>query len=140
MQLFNECDEGSLTPNMEKAQRLLISLMNEMEVVYICLDALDELEIEEKADLLQCIFVMIAQNKNTKIIVSSRTGDTEISEYFDEAPAIKITTHAVAKDIELYVRNRIDKGSKRLKLAITEPFVNKLTSGADGMYGKRHSC
>lgn len=133
MKAFKECDEGSLTPNSDKAQRLLVSLMNEMEAVFICLDALDECNFDEKNDLLQSIFVMIAECTNAKIIVSSRAGDTEISEFLDGSPIITITARAVAKDVDLYVRSRIDKGSKRLQLALTEPFVDKLTSGAEGM-------
>lgn len=135
MRLFEECDDGTLAAKVDHLQNLLCNLINDLEVAFICLDALDECSPDTKSELFSFIYVVIGRCDNVKIIVSSRGGDSEVSESLDGCPSITITPHAVAQDIDLYVRRRIDQGPKRLKMARSEYMVDRLTSGAEGMYG-----
>lgn len=134
MRLFRECDDGTLAAKVDHFQNLLCNLINDMEVAFICLDALDECSLSTKSELLPFIYMVIGRCDNVKIIVSSRSGDSEVSEFLDGCPSITITPQAVAQDIDLYVRRRIDRGPKRLKQARSEYMVDRLTSGAEGMY------
>ena len=134
MLLFKECDDGILAAKVDHMQNLLCNLINDMKVAFIRLDALDECSLSTKSELLSFIYVVIGRCDNVKIIVSSRSGDSEVSEFLDGCPSITITPQAVARDIDLYVRRRIDLGPKRLKQARSEYMVNRLTSEAEGMY------
>lgn len=134
MRLFKECDDGTLAAKVDQIQNLLCSLIDDLEVTFICLDALDECSPDTKSELLSFIYVVIGRCDNVKIIVSSRSGDSEVSESLDCCPSITITPDAVARDINLYVTRRIDQGPKRLRLARSEYMVDRLTSGAEGMY------
>ena len=134
MRLFKECDDGTLTAKVDQIQNLLCNLINDMEIAFLCLDALDECSTNTKRELLSFIYVVIGSCDNVKIIVSSRSGDSEVSESLEGCPSITITPYAVARDIDLYVRRRIDQGPKRLRLARSEYMVDRLTSGAEGMY------
>ena len=134
MRLFQDSDDGTLPAKVDRLQKLLIDLVNNMEVAYICLDAVDECDLETKSALLEFVYVVLGHCDNVKIMVSSRNGDSEVSESLDCCPFITITPNAVAGDIELYVRHRIDQGPKRLKLARSNYMVDKLILGAEGMY------
>lgn len=52
MCLFKDCDYGTLDVGVGGAQSLLVELMDHMEVVFICLDALDECTLDTKNELL----------------------------------------------------------------------------------------
>lgn len=134
MRLFRECDDGTLTAKVDHIRNLIYNLIDDMEVAFICLNALDECSLSTKSELLSFIYVVIGRCDNAKIIVSSRRGDSEVSEFLDGCPSITITPQAVARDIDLYVRRRIDRGPKRLKQARSEYMVDRLTTGAEGMY------
>ena len=134
MRLFRECDDGTLAAKVDHFQNLLCKLINDMEVAFICLDALDECSLSTKSELLPFLYMVIGRCDNVKIIVSSRSGDSEVSEFLDGCPSITITPQAVARDIDLYVRRRIDRGPKRLKQARSDDMFDRLTSGAEGMY------
>lgn len=111
MRLFEECDDGTLAAKADQIQNLLCHLIDDFEVAFICLDALDECSPDTKTELLSFIYVVIGRCDNVKIIVSSRSGDSEVSEYLDSCPSITITPHVIARDIDLYVRRRIDQGT-----------------------------
>ena len=134
MRLFKECDDGTLDAKVDHVQNLLCDLINDMESAFICLDALDECSPYIKSELLSFIYVVIGRCENAKIIVSSRSGDSDVGESLDGCLSITITPDAVARDIDLYIRQRIDRGPKRLRLARSEYMVDRLTSGAKGMY------
>ena len=135
MRLFEDCDDGTLAPKVNQIQDLLINMINGMEAAFICIDAIDECKESLKTELLKFIFVIIGQCDNARIILSSRSGDSEISESLACCPSITITPHAIAMDIEVYIQSRIDQGPKRLKMARSEYMVNRLEMGAEGMYG-----
>ena len=134
MRSFRECDDGTLDAKVDHIQNLLCNLINDLEVAFICLDALDECSSYIKSELLSFVHVVIERCENVKIIVSSRSGDSDVSESLDGCPSITITPAAVARDIDLYIRQRLDRGPKRLRLARSEYMVDRLTSGAEGMY------
>ena len=133
MQMFQDCDDGNLAPTVEQIQNLLTDLINQMDVAYICIDALDECEPNVKTDLLQFFYVIIEQCSSFNVLVSSRTGDSEIAEFLEGWPSIIITPETVTNDIDLFVRYRIEKSSNRLKRAMTEHYIRKLIFGAEGM-------
>ena len=137
MRLFQDCDDGTLIAGADHIQNSLIDLINHMDVAYICLDAVDECSLDTKRELLEFVYVVIGHCENIKIMISSRNGDYESSEFLDSCPSITITQRAVAGDIEKYVRHRIDQGPKRLKLARSDFMVDTLILGAEGMYGNR---
>jgi hypothetical protein len=66
MRLFTDCDDGTLAPNADRIQGLLINLMNDMEIVYICLDALDECTSDDKNELLCFIYEVIGKCSNVQ--------------------------------------------------------------------------
>ena len=133
MRLFIDCDDGTLTPNINRAEDLLVSLIKDMESVYICLDALDECDPDDKNELLRFICDDILKFSNIKIILSSRIGDSDIRDYLEGCRSVTVTPSAVARDIDQYVRHRIKHGPERLRRAQPEKIVEKLTVGGEGM-------
>jgi hypothetical protein len=133
MRLFRECDDGTLAATSDKMRDLIILLIKELKTVYICLDALDECNSENKAEMLSLVMVLIQERSNVKVLVSSRTGDAEVREYLDYSPNITVTASVLAQDIDLYVRHRIEHGPERLKRAKSEHMVRRLVNGAEGM-------
>ena len=133
MQLFIDCDDGTLTPNADRVEDLIVGLINQLESVYICLDALDECDADDKNELLRFIGVVIGSCINTKVLMSSRIGDFEVSEYLDGCLTIMVTLGLVANDIDRYIRYRIEHGPKRLRHAQSGNVVERLTKGAEGM-------
>ncbi|KAL6714020.1 hypothetical protein ACLMJK_008514 [Lecanora helva] len=134
MQAFRECDYGTLTPSFTRISSLLMTLIKSMEIVFICVDALDECDLRTKTDLLEFIFPLMRNCRNVKILVSSRSGDPEMNEALEECLSVGITPRVIAQDIDRYVRHRIEKGPKRLRRARSDEIVRRLTSGADGMF------
>ena len=134
MRLFRECDDGTLAAKVDHLQNLLCSLINGMEVAFICLGALDECSLSTKRESLSFIDMVIKRCDNVKVMVSSRSGDSEVSESFYGCLSITMTPQAVAQDIDLYFRRRIDRGPKRLRQARSEYMVGRLKPGAEGMY------
>lgn len=133
MDLFRECDDGTLAATSDKMRDLIILLIEELQTVYICLDALDECSTENKKEMLSLVMILIENCSNVKILVSSRTGDTNVREYLDCSPDITVTAGVLAQDIDLYVRHRIENGPERLKRAASEHMVERLVNGAEGM-------
>ena len=133
MQLFKDSDDGTLIASVERMQNLLIHMMNGMETAFVCLDAVDECKANTKSEILQFVFEVVAQCECAKILISSRTGDSEISEALDGCPSITISPCAIAQDIEMYVRHRLHHSPKRLRMTQSDVLINKLISGADGM-------
>lgn len=75
MQYFRECDEGTRLPSLARAQDLIATLANELEMVYLMIDALDE--AIDKVELIDCMMFLIARSTKIKLLISSRSGDYE---------------------------------------------------------------
>jgi hypothetical protein len=133
MRLFERCDDGTLSPTVDQAQELLATLTSELETVYICLDALDECEHDDKAELLYAISVLVQNCENLRVIVSSRVGDAEVSAFLEDRPQITLSSGSLTGDIENYIKYRIETGPMRLRRARPEEIIEKLASSADGM-------
>ena len=133
MRLFQDCDDGTMTPSVTRAQTLIMQLIGRMKSVFICLDALDECKAITKSELLHFIFEIIGQCENVKILVSSRIGDSEVHEALDGCSSFTISQVAVAQDIECFLRFQIEHGPKRLRLASSDSMVKRLVRGAEGM-------
>ena len=76
----------------------------------------------------------VSRCDNVKIIISSRNGDSEVSEFLDSCPSITITSQAMARDNRSICPTLDRSRSKALKQARSEYMVDRLTSGAEGMY------
>lgn len=134
MRLFEKYDDGTLAAKADDLKDTLIQLIHSLDIVFLCLDAVDECSPTAKDELLRLVFSLAGGCHNLKIIVSSRSGDSEVFEAFDGYHSITITPHAVASDIDLYIKNRINRGPKRLKLAQSDHMISKLIVSAEGMY------
>lgn len=133
MRLFKECDDGTLAPVSDKIRDLLLHMIPELKNVYICIDALDECGDDMKDELLLYLFLLMESCDNVKILVSSRTGESSVTETFGFCPSITVDSELPVSDMAIFVKHRIDHGPERLRRAQSEQIVRKLTEGAEGM-------
>ena len=133
MRLFNDSDDGTLAPSTKRLETLLVQLTIKMEMVFFCMDALDECSTHTKAEVLRFFVEVIGQHQNVKILISSRTGDSDINEALDGFPSITISQDYVAQDIELFVRYRLERASRRLRKASSDHTIKSLVAGSEGM-------
>lgn len=134
MRLFESCDEGTRTPSLDQAQDLLIDLTGELQTVYICLDALNECNEDDKTNLLHIIEVLVSRCDNLSVVMSSHSDDREVGAYLDGRPNITLSSAGLKQDIDYYIRYRIDRGPQRLKRALSEQMIESLATSADGMF------
>jgi hypothetical protein len=133
MRLFKECDDGTLAPASDKIRDILLHMIPELKNVYICIDALDECSVENKDELLFYLFLLMESCDNVKVLVSSRTGESSVTDTFGSCPSIAVTSELLASDMAIFVKHRIDHGPERLRRARSDTVIRKLTEGAEGM-------
>ena len=132
-QLYEEYDNGRHEPS---AARLLIafsSLLRESHRTFVILDALDECKVgTDRNQLLQAVKDMTAMNLN--VLVTSRK-EKDITDKLEGLinHQVYLSEDIVARDIVLYIRNRLKNDDKLQRWNKSVDIENALIKGAYGM-------
>ena len=133
MKLYMNCDQGTSTPSTSRVMEIITELANNLDHTYICLDAVDELRLETKNELLPVLFELVGNCNKIGILVSSRKDDPEVDDYLNGSDRITISTRHVTDDIELYIRNKAIHGQSNLRQALSKRTIQSLIQQSDGM-------
>ncbi|KAH8589487.1 hypothetical protein B0O99DRAFT_333678 [Bisporella sp. PMI_857] len=131
---------GSL--RIDESRALIIQLVEHYPMTTIVIDALDECDPENRADLLETLEAVLRESSNlVKIFVSSRN-DQDIVLHLQNYPNLELSSDRNNNDIALFVRAEtkdLIRKRKLLHLSINkselqEAIVEQVTKGANGMF------
>ncbi|KAF0316111.1 ankyrin repeat protein [Colletotrichum asianum] len=121
----------------EECKEVLLKLMDEYPSVTLILDALDEVNQEDREELLDILSGLLQESPNLlKIFVSSRD-NYDISLHLAGCPNIYVDAHDNAPDIEAYIENELDSARLlhgRLSQDLRKEISKRLSEGAHGMF------
>lgn len=137
--------EDALSPATASTPESYTKLGRTFGNVFLIIDALDECLEAERHAVLRFIRGMVSQDSGlpcAKVFVTSRR-EADIEEAFTQvaAPVLKIEAGDVASDIEMYVRDEVERlrsGDHGKKLyvqneALIDKTIDTLTNKAEGM-------
>lgn len=125
--------------NLEEATDLLLSIFKENPAT-IVLDALDEVDPDERWQLLESLDKIITESDSlVRIFVSSRN-DGDLVCHLENSPNIFIQASHNSLDIQRYVHEQVAKAIRQKRIRrgnvsseLKEQIVNTLIDGAQGM-------
>ena len=118
----------------------LQALIEMYQEVFIVIDALDECNIHYREDFIETLSKLIVTLPCIKIFITSRRErDIENAFTAQRTPVIPIEARDVGKDIDEFVRGRVEEWVRDKKLYIKSEELRKkvidtLIDGANGMY------
>jgi ankyrin repeat domain-containing protein 50 len=99
------------SPSLVGTQERFMSLVEDMQKVYLVFDALDECEEKERVAILRFITGIVTQpiSCQIKVFVTSRR-EMDIQKAFEDKciPTIQIRAENVAADIETFARSQVE--------------------------------
>lgn len=137
LKLMFVTDHRAREPNIKELSALFTSVTRLPAVAYLVIDGLDECEDSDRREILSCLSVLIRQDPyRIKVIILSRWMDSELLEDFGQ---ISIQSASNCSDIELYIREVIDKKINERSIVIKESSIAEeikqgLIQKSDGMY------
>ncbi|KAI4201139.1 MAG: hypothetical protein LQ350_003453 [Teloschistes chrysophthalmus] len=120
---------------------LMIQLANQRTLTTIVIDALDECDLESRAELLESLDCLVEDSAGlVKILISSRN-DRAITCYLEGFPNLTINANNNQKDIARFVEHEVDTLIKSKKLLwgrvsseLRKLIIETLCERADGMF------
>ncbi|KAK8154073.1 hypothetical protein BC567DRAFT_276968, partial [Phyllosticta citribraziliensis] len=139
--LFKKCRSGAELPSRDDLFKVLRALIQGLDQVQLVIDAVEEVDSDEKDFLLEWINELHGYNiQNVHVLVSSRR-ELDIERSLAEVgTTIQFPPEAVLKDISLCVRGKIQSAGRgglgRWKddAEKTNEIVEKLSENAKGMF------
>ncbi|KAA8902670.1 ankyrin repeat-containing domain protein [Sphaerosporella brunnea] len=124
-------------PCVEKIEEQLSTLAATFDRVFLVIDALDELERNERKIFLPIVTRLAQSSPLFKIFVTSRR-EADISKHFglSKIPTIEIEARKVNTDIQAFVRHQVahwDAGFP-LDQGLRDEVIQALTSNSEGMF------
>jgi hypothetical protein len=126
---------------IDESRALLIQLIEHYPLTTIIIDALDECNPKNRADLLETLEeILLESSCLVKIFVSSRD-DQDIVCHLREYPNLELVSNRNTNDITAFVRAETEDLIKRRKLLrlsvnkeeLKDAIIEQITRGADGM-------
>ena len=133
MALHKELEQQNRRPSFDDLKRLLAALCIQYARVYIVVDALDECEAIQRRLLLPVLESL--PNSITRLFVTSRPNNEDISQSFGKAP--QITIAASELDLRQYITERMEEDRdfiKSLTPELKEKITSTVSAKASGMY------
>jgi len=132
-ELYSRSYEGVQQPNETGLETALRFMLEEFTKTYIIIDALDECtDRKELLELIQAIHGW--EMGEVQILVTSRR-ETDIEDALEllHADQVCIQSAQINGDIQLHIREQLQKISKRWPTQVQEEIEEMLMSGAHGM-------
>ena len=102
--------------SLRESQELFIQLTNIYPQTTICVDALDEVEIDTRLLLLKALINFIEKSKSLVKIFATPRMDTDILRQFEQFPMIELQPDDNISDITQFVRTKIQSTIDDCKL------------------------
>ncbi|KAF3276933.1 hypothetical protein TWF970_006102 [Orbilia oligospora] len=143
-ELFHSCEDGNIQPTSLLLSQTFLSIIEKTEEIWIVLDALDECNQEERAELLSWMkgIRTVSERKNVHLLVTSRSDKNDIESGIRKlahaAYALEIKSSLTTTDISAYIRWRVreDDGLERWRAYpdIQDEMEAELQRKSDGMF------
>lgn len=126
---------------MDESRALIIQLVEHYPLTTIVIDALDECNLEKRADLLETLETILQESSSlVKIFLSSRD-DQDIFCHLQDYPNLELASDRNTDDITSFVRAETQDLIKKKKLLrfsinkeeLKESIIDQVTKGASGM-------
>ena len=102
--------------SLREGQELFIQLTDIYPQTTICVDALDEVEIDTRLLLLKALINIIEKSKNLVKIFATTRMDTDILRQFEEFPMIELQPDDNISDIAQFVKTKVQSTINDCKL------------------------
>jgi len=139
LQAYDRCNKGNLQPSLSELIQILVHVIEDLENVFIVIDALDECPKDGERDQL---LVAISDIKaisagNIHILVTSRR-EPDIEDAvlpLVTVPVIPLQGSYVDMDIQMHISHQLatDPKLKKWSIEVKEEIESALTKGANGM-------
>ena len=144
---YEHANNGQLSPSTKSLMRMLDTVMDRFENVYICLDALDECprsnaeQERERDELMARILEICSWGNDSLHFMTTSRKERDIRESLSELPLDEVNFKAISvqgAQVETDIKNYIKQKLKASKFNIWKPAMKKtveekLTSQANGM-------
>ncbi|PVI05552.1 hypothetical protein DM02DRAFT_668201 [Periconia macrospinosa] len=133
--------EGLPPPSMRASRDCLIRLFQEFKIIYIVIDAIDELVQEDQRHILDLVTHLLnipSPSFTIRIFLTSRSEDHSIRTALRDHKSINLSTTEVSGDISGYIQGMVDSIKEDNPLLkndnIKQNVLSALVSGAQGMF------
>lgn len=135
--LHSTCDDGRKQPESETLSNTLIQMINEVQEVWIVLDALDECDSERDVLLQWLQDVLNSDHRNVHLLVTSQPEhgiELGLKKFSKDSDTVSITNNLIAEDIRAYIRHRLSNDQNSGIVRSYQAEIEKqLVDRADGM-------
>ena len=113
---------------------LLETQLQQLRRAYICIDAIDELELKVRRELLDVLKKL--STNNTRLFLTGRSHiEHEVEKYFQVAQEYIVTISASDQDIQQFVKKQIeDDNSDTMDEVLAKDIEDAIVRKAQGMY------
>ncbi|KAF3907864.1 hypothetical protein ABW20_dc0107339 [Dactylellina cionopaga] len=113
--LFSSCRDGHQQPRCQSLCDVFLRMVEQVNEVWLVLDALDECSKEERRELLLWMreISISSEHKNVHLLVTSRLEkdiESGIMEFNSGDKTVPIVNDLVAGDIHSYIRSKVREG------------------------------
>ena len=136
-ELYKTCQYGQRQPSLDKLTAMLRLRLQELEAIYIFIDAVDE--CNEIDNFLEFIHVLLAWNFDTLHLLATSREDTKLRLFFDAYSGTVVqlgnASTITRDDISIYIHETIvnDSRLQRFPVEILDEIETTLRNGGNGM-------
>lgn len=122
-----------------ECERLLLHFVNELECLYLVIDALDECDTIHRKAFLRSLGLLMQTGK-VRLLVTSRPHIQDLTDWLHQhSNLLNMKIEAQDEDLETYLQQELDRQgvSDIADSNFANRLVRKLITDAEGMYVKR---
>ncbi|KAK6951746.1 hypothetical protein Daesc_006269 [Daldinia eschscholtzii] len=121
----------------EESKRMLVALMEHYPTATIVIDALDEVELQDRQELMDVLSQILQESPNLlKVFVSSRD-NYDIALHLEGSPNVYIDADDNAGDISAFIKDQLESARllrNNLPDSLRDEIIETLIRGARGMF------
>ena len=127
--------KGSKIENKDTLALLKIRLL-QLKHAFICIDAVDELELKVRRQLLNVLKELVI-NYNTRLFLTGRSHiESEVQRFFQVTQSYQIVISASQQDIQEFVRQQVEEDLNPLAMdeGLAKDIEDVIVKRSQGMY------
>jgi hypothetical protein len=120
--------------DIETGRTIINLILEQFDRVYVCFDALDELQPDVRLSLLE--FFKTVSGTTLRLFVTGRSNvESELTNFLVDKPTTKIPIVANVEDIELYLAQRLsqDRYPEAMDEILQAQIKHKILEWSQGM-------
>ena len=121
---------------IEDSLALLRKRLHQLNRIFICIDAVDELEPEVLQQLLNVLKGLVTNNDNIRIFLTGRGHiESEVQRYLQVVKKCKVTVSASQQDIQEFLKQKItrDVNPDAMDDVLAKDIVDAIIKKSQGM-------